>query len=746
MFSFHLSLQRLETRSGTPTPPSGFVSVTPFSRDRTLFDSGIAFGSNLAAIPLAGTGTVGEIVQARAVSTDDGGATTTVWTDVATIGAGGSWTGSISVARSASWYRPEVRLKATPAVTAQGANRFGVDHVIAIWGQSEPDRIISTFHELTVAPAVTDPEAVQIIYGATGTPARHFVTTAQPLTAGAAAMAGTLISARPGEKFALVFQTVPGTDPRALVNDADPSRLWSADKALHDYATADGQSVGLAAMSWFAAPGSLGANYGEALYPLFSGKRLDGSPVTFPATITYGASSSYQADHWFGELYDYAKTKWVAYGPHRFDIDADMQDATHLAGGATQSNLANKEAARTSWRAMLGVPSATMFLPPAMEPVTYSNGVSNGSGGWTDIAHPSTDSADGIQALARLTALSVLEAADMVAWPAPAFDNCLWDPSGAFVEVWSSAGAVTTTRLARGEAALPATFPHWTGVMGFQVNGQPAESAQIVGGRVRITKNGGGSFVSTDTIQYGEGGATGMVRFPQDAINQTWKNLPIVAVSTPGLSGVPVRPLPAPAVLANTLPAGTPNFTTAATGPFFLAPTNVPAGTTGITFAAKVRFASLPATSTILFAQANIGFDVEVMNTGALRSNIKDGAGVKVINNHSAAAALQPNVWYDIVCAADHVSKVYWVTVNGTQIAAAAFTTAGNGVFQSTRAVSFLARNGGTLQSSATVERLRVWYLIAAGGAVPGAAPFKTIVGPAATANADAWKLGSNAT
>src|SRR5690606_40894477 len=89
--------------------------------------------------------------------------------------------------------------------------------------------------------------------------------------------------------------------------------------------TADGQHVGLAAMSWFAAPGSLGSAYGEAMFPLFSGKTIAGATVTFPATISYGAGLSYHADHWFGELYDYTRTRWVPYGPHRFDIDAEMQ-------------------------------------------------------------------------------------------------------------------------------------------------------------------------------------------------------------------------------------------------------------------------------------------------------------------------------------------------------------------------------------------------------------------------------------
>jgi hypothetical protein len=746
MFSFSISPQRAETRSSTVQPPSGSVSLTAFSRDRTLFDSGAAFGRNLAQVSLSGTGTAGEIVEARALSVDDGGASSTAWTEVGTIGAGGTWSGSLSVPRSASWYRPQVRLKATPAVQAQGANRFGVGHVIAIWGQSEPDRIISTFHDNTSPPPVADPEAVQIIFGADTTPGRHFVTDAQPLTAAAAAMANTLIAARPGEKFAVVFHTVPGTDPRALVNDADAGRLWSADRALHDYATADGQKVGLAAMSWFAAPGNMGANYGQALYPLFSGKLLDGTPVSFPATITYGTGSSYQADHWFGELYDYSHTKWVAFGPHRFDIDGDMQDATHYVGGAAQANLQNKQAARLSWRSMLSAPTATMFLPLGLEPIAYVNGTSDGAGGWTDLAHPAGDTPDGLQAFARQTALAVLEAADLVPWAAPVFDNCLWEPTGAWVEVWSSAGPVTTTRIARGEPALGTTFPHWTPVMGFQINGEPAQNVQIVAGRVRIFRNGGGSFVSSDAIQYGEGGATGALQFPEDQINAVWKNLPIVDVGAPGLNGIPVRPMPDAAVLANTLPAGAQPFTTSATGPYFLSPTNVPAGTTGITFAGKFKVASLPSTTSILFAQSNIGFDVELMNSGALRINVKDEAGVKVINGYSAAVGIQPNTWYDIVCAADHVSKNLWITVNGALFATVAFTTAGNGSFQSNRALSFLARSAGSLQFVGQVEYLKVWHTVAANGAPPASSPVKHIVGPASAANADSWKQGADAT
>lgn len=739
-----LSVLRREGH-GTPPVATGTVSIANFSRDRTLFDSGAALGQNSADIAIHGTGTAGEVIQARAFSTDDGGATSTPWADVATTDANGDWAATISAPRSASWYRVQVRLKTAPAVSAQTATRFGVGHVIAIWGQSEPERLLSTFQDVTTPPAITDDEAVQILHGAAGTPTLHFVTQAAPMTAAIAALADTLIASRPGEKFAVVFQTVSGTDPRALVNDADTSRNWADDRALHDFATADGQHVGIAAMSWFAAPGNLAATYGEAMFPLFSGKTVAGAALSFPTDITYGGGASYHADHWFGELYDYAHTRWIAYGPHRFDITADMADATHLLGGAVQANMVNKQAARASWRAMLSLPDATMFLPLGLEPLTYVNGYDDGAGGWTDLAHPSGLTADGRQAFGRLTAASVLQAAGLVGWPVPVFDNCLWEPTGAWVEVWSSAGPVTTTRLARAEAPLGTTFPHWTEVMGFQINGQPARNTQITAGRVRIFPESG-PFTHADLLTYGEGGATGALKFPEDLSSGVWKNLPIVDLGVPGLAGIPVSSLPDAGVLANTLPAGSASFTTSATGPYYLDTQNVPAGVTGITFAARFRLPALPSGATqILFTQAAGGYDVEIMNTGHLRIGIEDGTGAKMLSGHIVPAGLAAGIWYDLVCAADHTAAHLIVTLDGTVVATVPYTATGDGVFQSNRALGFLGRNNGSLQFVGDVETLGVWLSATATGAAPAGAPYKAITGPAATANGDAWKRGTDA-
>ena len=111
---------------------------------------------------------------------------------------------------------------------------------------------------------------------------------------------------------------------------------------------------------------------------------------------------------------------------------------------------------------------------------------------------------------------------------------------------------MTTTRIARGEPALDDSYPHWTEVFGWQINGRPAERAEISSGRVRVYPSDS-SFTSTDIINFGEGGATGMIKFPQDYYAQTYKDLPIVDLGVAGIEGIPLRPLPDAAILANTL-------------------------------------------------------------------------------------------------------------------------------------------------------------------------------------------------
>ena len=741
MIAMGLAIGAGATAENAEPPVLPDLTIGDFSRDRTVFDSGIALGANTADIALSGTGSVGEVVEARAVSVDDGGASSTGWVSIATIDANGDWAGQISAPRSVSWYRAQVRIQSTLVVARQSGNRFGVGHVIAIWGQSEDARVHSAFHNTTTPPALLDEEAVQYMYFEGGVQHSQ-VTDATPVTAAVAAMSNTFIAERPGEKFALIAHSVSGTDPRNLVNDANTDRNWADDLALHDFATADGQSVGLAAWSWFAAPGSLAGNYAEALFPLFTGKEIDGTPFAVPGVLNYGTSGTVTYDHSFTELYDPAYTRWVAHGPHRFDIAETMSDATHLANGTIATNLNNKQLARESWRAMIENPNAGgIFLPYGIELLSYLNGRSDGLGGWEDFAHPAGEDPDGLQRRARFYAHAILQASGMVGWAVPEFDQAAWDPSGAYVEVWSSVGPITTTRTARAETPLDTSFAHWTQVAGWQINGAPAERAEIVSGRVRLYPNGGGTFTFADQINFGQGGATGMIAFPDDYYAALWKDMPLVDTGAAGVEGIPLRALPDPGVLANTLSAPQ-MFNVAQTGPYFKDPSQIGSGITGVTMEAELSFGSGGTGYNDLFFTNGSYIKLEVRpSNGQARMRIRDSSGADMISLQEVVG-VTPAIGATVTLRLAVNFALGWarVFVDDVLTADLAFASAGTGQMSSSRNLQFFEGAGLVAQ----VQQLTAWTEATADGTRPVTTPYKTITGSAAVINADPWKLGTD--
>ncbi|MGB3315930.1 MAG: hypothetical protein WBB85_16130, partial [Albidovulum sp.] len=647
-----------------------------------------------------------------------------------------------------SWMRAEARLKTETTVTDVTTNKFGAGHVISLWAQSQHENIVDVFYSQFTAPTISDAEAVQVYKGAASTPTRHFISDATPVSSALAAMAETLIDAAPGHKFSVIFQTKGGSSPNELVDDGNATRSWAADKALHDLAVTDGAHVGLAMWLWFGSPGSgFGANYADAIFPLFGKKTLAGADVTIPGTITHGGGS-YNADHWFGELYDYAKTKWVSSGPHRFDINADMQNAFQETGGAFNNFLVNMDAARDAWRAATGNANATMFLPDSFEHIVYENGRTDGSGGWTDQSHGGTGP-DGTALLARNVALSALDALGITAFTVPEFDSCTWEAAGAYVEVGSSAGNITTTRLARGDAALGTTFPHWSEVMGFYINGVPAENASIVAGKVRILPNSG-SFVSSDVLSYGDGGSTGQQQYPEDMLNATWKNLPIVDVGEATVDGVGLRPRPAPSVFANTL-AGAAKFTTlAGQTTRFKDLVALPAAMQQITIYVDAAIGAGFSGGPYLFSvEGTPNLRIQVLNDGKLRLIMYDTTGTNVFNDlilDTITAGNRFKFTFSIDLAN---TNECWTTFNGVATQRN-FTGRAAGFASGVQKLRFLSGIFDNLPFIGDVYELAVWNEYVSGGGNPANdTNLRTngrIVGPAATANAHPWKLGGDTT
>jgi hypothetical protein len=150
----------------------------------------------------------------------------------------------------------------------------------------------------------------------------------------------------------------------------------------------------------------------------------------------------------------------------------------------------------------------------------------------------------------------LLLGAKLKGWVIPQFDNIYWDPAGAYAEVWSSAGPVTTVRKQRAEAPLTGQ-PHFTDCFGWETGSTyvPIQRAEIVSsdglgtpataGRVRIYPISG-TFASGSRLVFGRGGATGEMLEADDlTATQAWKNQPLVQVGVYKYEGEPVAPLPA---------------------------------------------------------------------------------------------------------------------------------------------------------------------------------------------------------
>lgn len=172
---------------------------------------------------------------------------------------------------------------------------------------------------------------------------------------------------------------------------------------------------------------------------------------------------------------------------------------------------------------------------------------------------------------------------------------------------------------------------------------------------------------------------------------------------------------------------------------YFVDPSNTPSGTTRLTYRSKFNFSSI-VNGMRPFMQSSTGCDLIVASNGAINAIVEDSTGTAVLSSVELAPAgsVVPSVWYDMVFDVDHVAQTATLTLNGTTYQVP-FTIPGTGAFQSNRQISLLASvsggfalPAGTLVADLSVDRNGLLH--------------KAISNDAATANADAWKLGGDFT
>ncbi|OYX43315.1 MAG: hypothetical protein B7Z02_09195 [Rhodobacterales bacterium 32-67-9] len=421
---------------------------------------------------------------------------------------------------------------------------------------------------ISYTPESTD-DAIQHILNSrspigSGTVQHVFETTGTGRTSSLRAMANVALLTLTGYKCVFLHHTVSGTGFNEALSNTDALRRFSDELTIHNYATVNGVHVGTCYSSWYASPAALALNYGYAVYELFSRRAwADGSAKTLPYAYIGGATVQ---NDW-NLLYDTTKTRWALLGPHARPAAEAMANSLRTPTGV-QFTMKNYARCRGGVRAATGDARAVGYLlPQGLEPHNWEIGNLNSAPALLDYLHPALDTLDGSGQYLTQLMLGALRSIGVLKWPVPEFDQVFWAADGSYVEVWSSAGDVTTTRKQRGMASIGTSEAHWTDCFGWEwcvgapdtydgVGLTPINSATIVAadgsgasasqGRVRLVKPSG-TFAAGDTVFFGGGAGTGTLVHPADVNNRAWLNLPIVMVGalqadgTPG--GVSVRPM-----------------------------------------------------------------------------------------------------------------------------------------------------------------------------------------------------------
>lgn len=137
-----------------PLPtPSGTVTVTNERQMRWIYQR---VGTS-KAVPVSGTSTAppGTAIEMRAVD-ETSSAGINAWTQVATVGADGTWSGTLMTPQG-KWYRRQVRLAGYDASIQTETNSYGVGIGILKYGQSNTYNELATFK---LAP-LGDPDAYE---------------------------------------------------------------------------------------------------------------------------------------------------------------------------------------------------------------------------------------------------------------------------------------------------------------------------------------------------------------------------------------------------------------------------------------------------------------------------------------------------------------------------------------------------------------------------------------------------------
>lgn len=254
----------------------------------------------------------------------------------------------------------------------------------------------------------------------------------------------------------------------------------------------------------------------------------------------------------------------------------------------------------------------------------------------------------------------------------------------------------------------------------------------------------------TDDIEYRVDGGTwtssgGTVSFTITGLtNGTEYDIEIRPVDAEGDHGA------GSSIKSATPAAAASTFTTSATGPRFQDQDGGGSvidwsGSGTLFFSMKGTPAASAGNSLPLFMRSN-GIRLERQSGGNVRLSIQDGTGANILVTQDMGYTWADEAEVRIALSIDMANETVRFWADGVLEYENTSIGTNNGALRSNREVWFLADNLASNQFVGDVEYLRLWAVASTDGTDPVATPYKEITGPAATANADPWKEGDDAT
>lgn len=495
-------------------------------------------GQDYAISGTADAGTDGLTIEARAVSDADGTGLSP-WQDVGTV-SGTSWSGTFVVPNTGKTdANIEARVKFSSAAAARSSDVFVGGHTLSVFGQSEYAWWTSAGNN--PAGSITIPSGLGRVaimqLGSTGI--NEITDQSAGLVAAMSGFVASLMKAAPNDTILVVFHTDAGTDPRDMVDDGSAGgRAWAPDQALADAVHGMGIEMGTLNYSWWHSTVSLGANWGDVMCPILTGRLIDGTDVRAQIDGPGGYDhNGQQIDHYILGLYPEAE---LVFGDHQ---EAIPTNGTFLYIDSTDPDTHQQ---RAGARAIAAALPSLFAADPWLMPLYHYE--VNGSG-TEDVTHPDANY-QGIVLMAQTAGVSWAEGLGLISIPRPTLS--VTSISASQIVVGSPAGDLTTLRQLNSEAELdPLTNWWWGEALGLHVNGRSIGSTTI---------DANGDIVCTtpfaidgaDEIGFGGYGGMGHIQQTQDGHNKAWRSLPGVAIAG---QDIEILPIQGPVTLSNALAA-----------------------------------------------------------------------------------------------------------------------------------------------------------------------------------------------